>query len=139
MDDNIIKVDIIINGCISTRRWMACGAGAHIVPGVLELDSDKIPERVTVDGKVYDCSSAIIINAGGSNGINSIDTMFVPHGRTVLVTGFASCLGPERVNSHWAAGNVSCTGVTPQQPYEPGKTQLYGHTFDGSGNTDGAD
>ena len=105
--DDIIKVDIIINGCISTRRWMACGAGAHIVPGVLELDSDKIPERVTYEGKVYDCSSAIIINAGGSNGINTVDTMFVPHGRTVLVTGFASCLGVRRVNSQ---GGWSCQG-----------------------------
>lgn len=104
---------------------MACGAGAHIVPGVLELDSDKIPERVTYEGKVYDCSSAIIINAGGSNGINTVDTMFVPHGRTVLVTGFASCLGVKRVNSQWSAGNVSCTGVTPQQPYEQAQTQLY--------------
>ena len=135
MDDDIIKVDIIINGCISTRRWMACGAGAHIVPGVLELSGDEIPEQITHEGKVYDCSSAIIINAGGPNGVNTVDTMFVPHGRTVLVTGFASCLGEERVNPHWSEGNVTCKGVTPQQPYEPAKTQLYGHTFDGTGDT----
>ena len=69
--------------------------------------------------------TAIIINAGGSNGINTVDTMFVPHGRTVLVTGFASCLGVKRVNSQWSAGNVSCTGVTPQQRYEQAQTQLY--------------
>lgn len=137
--DDIIKVDIIINGCISARRWMACGAGAHIVPGVLELASDKIPERITYEGKVYDCSSAIIVNAGGPNGVNSIDTMFVPHGRTVLVTGFASCFGPERASSHYADGHMSCKGVIPQQPYEPAKTQLYGHTLDGTANTDGAD
>lgn len=139
MDENIIKVDIIINGCLSTRRWMACGAGAHIVPGVLELDSNEIPERITHEGKVYDCSSAIIINAGGSNGINTIDTMFVPHGRTVLVTGFASCLGVAPVNSHYTEGFQSCTGAIPAQPYQEPQTQLYGHPFDGTANTDGTD
>lgn len=135
MDNDIIKVDIIFKGSLSTRQWMACGAGAHIVPDVTELDSDTIPERITYEGKVYDCSSAIIINAGGCNAVNTIETMFVPHGRTVLVTGFTGCLGRPQVGTHYSEGNVSCTGVNPQQPYAPPRTQLYGHTFNGSGGT----
>ncbi len=133
MDKDMIKVDIIFKGPVATTSYVSCDAEAIISYNVPSFDEGVFPDRIYHDGRVFDCRSAIIVSAPNGNGTINIGSMFAPRGKVVLVCGSVGILAATR--PHYSEGNVSSTGVTPQQPYEPPKTQLYGHTFDGTGDT----
>ncbi len=135
--DNIIKVDIIIKASVNTTSYASCDADAIVSYNVPSFDEGVFPDRIYHDGKVFDCRGAIIVTAPNCGGAIDIGSMFVPRGKVVLVCGDVGILGA--THPHYSEGYVSSTGVNPQQPYELPKTQLYGHTFDGTGNTDGAE
>ena len=129
---DIIKVDIIIKGPVDTTSYVSCDAEAIISVNAPMFDDGVFPDRIYHDGRVFDCRTAIIVSAPNGNGTINIGSMFAPRGKVVLVCGSVGILS---ARPHYSEGNVSSTGVTPRQPYEPPKTQLYGHTFDGSGDT----
>ena len=132
MDNDIIKVDIIIKGRVDTTSYVSCDAEAIISVNAPMFDEGVFPDRIYHDGRVFDCRSAIIVSAPNGNGKINIGSMFAPRGKVVLVCG---SVGIFSARPHYSDGNVSSTGVTPQQPHELPKTQLYGHTFDGPGDT----
>lgn len=132
MDKDIIKVDIIIKGPVATTSYVSCDAEAIISVNAPMFDEGVFPDRIYHDGRVFDCRSAIIVSAPDVHGTINIGSMFAPPGKVVLVCGSVNILGATR--PRYSDGYVSSTGVNPP-PYEPPKTQLYGHTFDGSGDT----
>lgn len=123
MDDNIIKVDIIIKASVNTTSYVSCDADAIISYNAPSFDEGVFPDRIYHDGKVFDCRGAIIVTAPNCGGAIDIGSMFVPRGKVVLVCGDVGIMAANP--RHYTEGHVSCKGVTPQQPYEPPKTRFY--------------